>query len=119
MCLPAGGVKRAEAGARDGGGAQDKGGRRRLRRWGDEEGRDEVVEETANASVAMATTITGAVEDHMLIMDMLEDYIFPMGERKIAEFMVTGVSLGGMFSYSSCFLPADSRTRGLATHEGW
>ncbi|BEI90672.1 uncharacterized protein CcaverHIS019_0307420 [Cutaneotrichosporon cavernicola] len=45
--------------------------------------------------VAMATTLTGAVEDHQLIMDMLEDYVFPLGERKIVEFMCTGVSLGG------------------------
>lgn len=43
----------------------------------------------------MATTITGGVEDHQLIMDMLEDYVFPLGDRKIVEFMCTGVSLGG------------------------
>lgn len=51
--------------------------------------------QAADISVAMATTITGGVEDHILIMDMLGDYLFPMGERKIAEFMVAGVSLGG------------------------
>lgn len=28
-------------------------------------------------------------------MKFLEDYIFPLGERKIVEFMFTGVSLGG------------------------
>lgn len=49
----------------------------------------------ADSSVAMATTLTGGVEDFQLIMDMLEDYVFPLGGRKIVEFMCTGVSLGG------------------------
>lgn len=49
----------------------------------------------------MATTITGGVEDHILIMDMLEDYLFPLGDRKIAEFMCVGVSLGGESSVAA------------------
>lgn len=28
-------------------------------------------------------------------MDYLEDYLFPLGEHKIEEFLATGVSLGG------------------------
>lgn len=28
-------------------------------------------------------------------MAYLEDYLFPFGERRIAEYMATGVSLGG------------------------
>lgn len=45
--------------------------------------------------VAMTATLTGGMQDQQLIMDYLEDYAFPMGGRKIVEFMVTGVSLGG------------------------
>ena len=35
------------------------------------------------------------MQDNQLIIQFLEDYIFPLGERRIAEFMSTGVSLGG------------------------
>lgn len=45
--------------------------------------------------VAMTATLTGGRDDQRLIMDYLEDYAFPLGGRKIVEFMVTGVSLGG------------------------
>lgn len=45
--------------------------------------------------VAMTATLTGGMQDQQLIMDYLEDYAFPMGGRKIVEFMITGVSLGG------------------------
>ncbi|KAL1411867.1 hypothetical protein Q8F55_002844 [Vanrija albida] len=44
---------------------------------------------------AMATTLKGGAQDHQLIMAYLEDYLFPHGERHIAEYMATGVSLGG------------------------
>jgi hypothetical protein len=35
------------------------------------------------------------VQDNQLVMQFLEDYIFPLGERHVAEYMATGVSLGG------------------------
>lgn len=45
--------------------------------------------------VNMVTFLQGAVQDHQLIMDNLASYIFPAGERRIAEWMSCGVSLGG------------------------
>ena len=40
----------------------------------------------------------GGTEDVSLIIDFLAAYLFPSGERKIEEFMVTGMSLGGSSS---------------------
>lgn len=45
--------------------------------------------------VNMITFLQGAVQDHKLIIDNIEQYLFPYGERRIAEWMTCGVSLGG------------------------
>lgn len=37
----------------------------------------------------------GSCQDHDFIIRFLEPYLFPNGERKITEWMVTGISLGG------------------------
>jgi hypothetical protein len=43
----------------------------------------------------MAMTVTGGKQDHQLIMDFLPGYLFPNDERRVAEFMSAGVSMGG------------------------
>lgn len=45
--------------------------------------------------VNMVTFLQGAVQDHQLIMDNLAQSLFPYGERRIAEWMTCGVSIGG------------------------
>ncbi|WVQ93019.1 hypothetical protein IAU59_000082 [Kwoniella sp. CBS 9459] len=45
--------------------------------------------------IDMAAKVCGGFHDVQLIMDFLAAYIFPMGEKKIEEFIMTGISLGG------------------------
>ncbi|WVQ81181.1 hypothetical protein IAT38_003303 [Cryptococcus sp. DSM 104549] len=45
--------------------------------------------------VDMAATVAGGCHDVTLIIDFLEAYLFPHGEKIIEEFVLTGISLGG------------------------
>jgi hypothetical protein len=45
--------------------------------------------------VVLLTAPAGGVQDNQLVIQFLEDYIFPLGKRRIDEFMISGVSLGG------------------------
>lgn len=54
-------------------------------------------------------TVDGATQDADLIMTFLPAYLFPNGERTIAEYMSTGISLGGNTTWRQ--LRTDSRIR--------
>ncbi|BEJ00229.1 hypothetical protein CcaverHIS631_0500860 [Cutaneotrichosporon cavernicola] len=45
--------------------------------------------------VDMAATVYGACQDHDFVIRFLEPYLWPNGERKVVEWMATGISLGG------------------------
>ncbi|GMK56131.1 hypothetical protein CspeluHIS016_0211870 [Cutaneotrichosporon spelunceum] len=45
--------------------------------------------------VDMAATVYGSCQDHDFVIRFLEPYLWPNGERKIVEWMATGISLGG------------------------
>ncbi|KAJ6577283.1 Alpha/Beta hydrolase protein [Mycena capillaripes] len=51
--------------------------------------------ENANHVHDMYTIQTGTAQDVSFVMDFLEAYLFPMGERSIVEWGVAGISLGG------------------------
>lgn len=59
--------------------------------------------------VGLVTFLRGAVQDHQLVMDNLGPYLFPSGERRIAEWMTCGVSLGGHVNWR--MLVDDARVR--------
>ncbi|KAJ6460411.1 Alpha/Beta hydrolase protein [Mycena vitilis] len=43
----------------------------------------------------MYAIYTGTAQDVSFVMDFLESYLFPMGQRRIVEWGVAGISLGG------------------------
>jgi hypothetical protein len=43
----------------------------------------------------MQATLLGAQADYSLVMNMLSSYLWPLDERRIAEWLFAGVSLGG------------------------
>ncbi|WVW79583.1 hypothetical protein I302_101552 [Kwoniella bestiolae CBS 10118] len=45
--------------------------------------------------IDMAAKVYGGAQDIQLIIDFLAAYLFPMGEKKVEEWIVTGISLGG------------------------
>ncbi|KAJ7671699.1 Alpha/Beta hydrolase protein [Mycena polygramma] len=52
-------------------------------------------EENGNHVQDMYAIYTGTAQDVSFVMDFLECYLFPMGERSIVQWGVAGISLGG------------------------
>ncbi len=41
----------------------------------------------------------GGVQDHQMVMDFIPAALFPNEERTVVEFMTSGVSMGGKYTY--------------------
>lgn len=49
----------------------------------------------ADSSIQANATLVGGIHDFQLVMDSLASYLWPRDERRIDEWMYSGVSLGG------------------------
>jgi len=52
-------------------------------------------EQNANHAIDMYAIQAGTAEDVSFLIDFLESYLFPVNERKVVEWGITGISLGG------------------------
>ncbi|CAK5268592.1 unnamed protein product [Mycena citricolor] len=56
-------------------------------------------EENPNHALDMYTIQLGTAKDVSFLIDFLPSYLFPLGERTISDWGVTGISLGGHSAY--------------------